>query len=168
MKNGWGTGSSPALDSGRLFILCDNEQQSFLTAIDADTGEKLWRVKREEESNWTTPFVWRNKHRTEIVAGGGTAIRSCDPATGELLWHMDQIKTNGPPAKVDELSQRTVCEPSNNLCVVQMAIAFVAQGIGTTQILGKFAPSNSNWTKGPSEFGLAGIEAVSATLKSLS
>jgi outer membrane protein assembly factor BamB len=88
MMMSWGTGSSPALEGDRLFILCDNEQKSFLIALDKKTGDELWRVPRPEKSNWSTPFVWRNKLRTELVAGGGKAIRSYDPANGKVLWEL--------------------------------------------------------------------------------
>jgi outer membrane protein assembly factor BamB len=95
MMMSWGTGSSPSLDSGRLFILCDNEQKSFLVGLDAKTGDELWRVPRDEKSGWATPFVWRNKVRTEIVAAGGKAFRSYDPANGKLLW---ELKRDAPGA----------------------------------------------------------------------
>jgi outer membrane protein assembly factor BamB len=88
MLMSWGTGSSPALDSGRLFILCDNDEKSFLAALDKKTGAELWRVTRDERSNWATPFVWRNQVRTEIVAAGGKAICSYDPADGKVLWEL--------------------------------------------------------------------------------
>ncbi|MEX2173896.1 MAG: PQQ-binding-like beta-propeller repeat protein [Pirellulaceae bacterium] len=87
MMAGWGTGSSPALEGDRLFILCDNEEQSFLAAFDKKSGDELWRVKRDEKSNWCTPFVWKNKLRTELVISGATT-RSYDPASGKLLWEM--------------------------------------------------------------------------------
>jgi outer membrane protein assembly factor BamB len=88
MMMGWGTGSSPALDGDRLFILCDNEEKSFLAAFDKNTGDELWRVPRGEKSNWSTPFVWRNKLRTEIVASGGKGIVAYDPAGGKVLWEL--------------------------------------------------------------------------------
>jgi outer membrane protein assembly factor BamB len=88
MQYGWGTGSSPVLSDNRVYVQCDNEQSSFLVALDASTGDEIWRVDREEKSNWSTPYVWRNKVRTELVAAGGTKMRSYDPATGELLWTM--------------------------------------------------------------------------------
>jgi outer membrane protein assembly factor BamB len=88
MLMNWGTGSSPALDGDRLFILCDNEEKSFLVALDKKTGKDLWRVTHGERSNWTTPFVWRNQLRTEIVTAGSNAIRSYDPADGEVLWEL--------------------------------------------------------------------------------
>lgn len=88
MMNGWGAGSSPAIDGDRIYVQCDNEQKSFIAAFDKKTGEELWRKSRDERSNWSTPFVWKNKVRTEIVTGGGTKMRSYDPKTGEILWEL--------------------------------------------------------------------------------
>jgi outer membrane protein assembly factor BamB len=88
MLMNWGTGSSPALDGDRLFIVCDNDEKSFLVALDKKTGKELWRVTRDEKSNWTTPFVWRNQVRVEMVTAGHNAIRSYDPADGKILWEL--------------------------------------------------------------------------------
>lgn len=96
MRMGFGTGSSPAIDSGRVYVLCDNEEKSFLIALDAVTGDELWKELREEKSNWTTPFVWRNKLRTEIVAAGGKSIRSYDPSSGKVLWELKREETGEP------------------------------------------------------------------------
>jgi outer membrane protein assembly factor BamB len=88
MLMSWGPGSSPALDGDRLFILCDNDENSFLVALDKKTGKDLWRVTRDEKSSWATPFVWRNQVRCEVVAAGSNAIRSYDPADGKVLWEL--------------------------------------------------------------------------------
>jgi outer membrane protein assembly factor BamB len=80
---GHGTASSPTLDDGRLFIQCDNEQKSFIVALDAKTGKELWRTPRAERTGWSTPLVWRNKVRTEVVCVGTPMIRSYDPQTGK-------------------------------------------------------------------------------------
>lgn len=88
MAMGFGTGSSPALADGRLFIQCDNETKSFLVALDAKTGVELWRVNREARTGYSTPFVWKNKVRTEIVCQGNPKVRSYDPATGKQLWEL--------------------------------------------------------------------------------
>ncbi|MEX2310455.1 MAG: PQQ-binding-like beta-propeller repeat protein [Pirellulales bacterium] len=85
---GWGTGSSPALLGDFVYIQCDNDESSFLAALDKKTGEVAWRVERDEKSNWSTPYIWRNKLRTELIAAGGNQMRSYDPKTGELLWSM--------------------------------------------------------------------------------
>jgi outer membrane protein assembly factor BamB len=87
MQMGWGTGSSPVLEGDRLFVVCDNEEKSFLVALDKKTGDELWRIPRDEKSNWSTPFIWKNKVRTELVTSG-SRTQSYDPATGKLLWEM--------------------------------------------------------------------------------
>jgi outer membrane protein assembly factor BamB len=84
----WGTSASPALDDGRIFIVCDNEEQSFVVALDAKTGRELWRERRDERSTWSTPIVWRNTQRTELVVMGSRYIRGYDPATGRELWRL--------------------------------------------------------------------------------
>lgn len=84
----WGTSSSPALDDGRVFIQCDNEERSYLAALDLRTGKDLWRIDRRERSTWSTPIIWRNTKRTELVCMGSDYIRGYDPATGRELWRL--------------------------------------------------------------------------------
>ncbi|HTU93702.1 MAG TPA: PQQ-binding-like beta-propeller repeat protein [Gemmataceae bacterium] len=105
MALGFGTGSSPALADGRLFIQCDNEQKSFLAALDAATGAELWRVPRPERTGYSTPFVWKNKARTEVVCLGGSRVRSYDPATGKQLWELGGMagQAKASPAASEEL-----------------------------------------------------------------
>ncbi len=88
MRTGWGTAASPVLHDGRLYIVNDNEDRSFIAAFDARTGAQLWRTAREDErSNWATPFVWQNEQRTEIVTTGTRKVRSYD-TNGNLLWEL--------------------------------------------------------------------------------
>jgi outer membrane protein assembly factor BamB len=82
---GWGTGSSPVLHADRLYVLDDNEQESYLLALDKRTGKEIWRSSRDEKSSWSTPFVWENSKRTEIVTIATKRVRSYD-LDGKLLW----------------------------------------------------------------------------------
>jgi outer membrane protein assembly factor BamB len=86
-QNGWGTGSSPIVYKDVLYIQNDNEVNSFMIAIDAVTGNDIWRVKRDEKTTYSTPFIWNNNVRDELVALGKTA-RSYDLKTGKILWEM--------------------------------------------------------------------------------
>lgn len=88
MMMGWGTASSPVLDGDKLFLQIDNEEKSFLVALNAKTGDEAWRVSRTERTNWGSPIVWKNKLRTEIVTPGSQQVRSYDPATGKQLWEL--------------------------------------------------------------------------------
>jgi len=86
-RNGWGTAASPVLSNGRLFIVNDNDTKAELLALDARTGKELWRVDRDEKSNWATPFIWESGQRTELITPGSRAIRSYD-LDGKLLWSL--------------------------------------------------------------------------------
>ncbi len=98
-NNGWqafGTAASPALHNGRLYIVTDNTVNSYLAAFDAATGEELWRVVRDEVENWSSPFVWENDVRTEIVTTGRGSNRSYD-LEGNLLWEVEGMTANVVP-----------------------------------------------------------------------
>jgi outer membrane protein assembly factor BamB len=84
-RNGWGTGASPVLHGDRIYVVNDNDEQSFLAAFDKRTGADVWRVNRDEGTNWATPYVWENSRRTEIVTPGTDRVRSYD-LEGRLLW----------------------------------------------------------------------------------
>jgi len=86
-RYGWGTASSPVLFGQRIYVVNDNDEQSFLVALDKKTGERIWRVDRDEKSNWATPFVWKNDERTEIVTPGTGKIRSYS-LDGQQLWEL--------------------------------------------------------------------------------
>jgi outer membrane protein assembly factor BamB len=84
-RNGWGSAASPVLHGGRLFVVNDNDDNSFVVALDAKTGRQLWRVERDEKSNWATPYLWQNDKHTELITCGTKKVRSYD-LDGRLLW----------------------------------------------------------------------------------
>ncbi len=92
----FGTAASPALHDGRLYVVNDNTTQSFLVVLDATTGAEVWRVERNEVENWSTPFVWENDLRTEIVTAGLRRVRSYD-LDGRLLWELGGMTVNVVP-----------------------------------------------------------------------
>ena len=92
VRTGWGPASSPAVHKDRVYIVNDNDTQSFVAAYDARTGAEIWKVNRDEGSNWTTPFVWENGARTEIVTAGTDKVRSYD-VNGKLLWTLTGMST---------------------------------------------------------------------------
>ncbi len=104
----FGAGSSPALHGSKLFILNDNEEQSFIAAYDKNTGKQLWYTPRRglgsgmgRKSGWSTPFVWENDLRTEIVTTGQGGVRSYG-LDGELLWHLTGMSTLVIPTPLTE------------------------------------------------------------------
>ncbi len=84
---GWGTSISPIVYKDRVYLVNDNEEKSYLLALDAKTGAEAWRVERQEKTNYATPFVWENDERTELVTSGIGWARSYD-LEGRLLWQL--------------------------------------------------------------------------------
>ena len=85
---GFGAAASPTLYKDRLIVVNDNMTRSAIHVFDAKTGKELWKAPREERGNWSTPFVWENERRVEIVTAGTGRIRSYD-LDGQLLWEVN-------------------------------------------------------------------------------
>ena len=91
-RSGWGTAASPVLHRDRLYIVNDNDEDSFLLGIDTATGKEVLRVARDEKSNWATPYVWVHNDRTEIVTAGTGKVRSYG-LDGTLLWWLEGMSS---------------------------------------------------------------------------
>jgi outer membrane protein assembly factor BamB len=90
--NGWGTSASPVLYGDRIYVVADNEEKSFLAAFDKNTGKEIWRVERDEPTNYATPLVWKHEGGTELVVPGRRKVRSYD-LDGKLLWWFKGMST---------------------------------------------------------------------------
>jgi outer membrane protein assembly factor BamB len=91
----FGTSSSPVVSDGRVYLLQDNEEQPSLAALDAKSGQELWRTQRTGgafpvKSSWMTPFVWKNALRTEIVTTGQGHVVSYG-VDGKELWRVTRM-----------------------------------------------------------------------------
>jgi outer membrane protein assembly factor BamB len=104
MERDWGTSSSPLIYRNRIYLQVDSQEDSFLVALDAKTGDRVWRMPRDEGSNWSTPIIWKNRKRVELVTAG-KKTRSYDPATGKLLWELNLGggRCSASPTANDEL-----------------------------------------------------------------
>lgn len=95
-RTGWGGAASPVVYRDRVIIVNDNEERSFIAAFDAKIGKELWRVDRDEASAWSTPFIWENAQRTEIITKGTKKVRSYG-LDGKLLWELSGMTTLDVP-----------------------------------------------------------------------
>lgn len=92
MVYGWGTSASPVLHGDRVYVVNDNEEASFLAAYDKRSGAEIWRIPRDEPSNFATPFIWKNPLRTELIVPGRNRVRSYD-LDGRPLWDFKGMST---------------------------------------------------------------------------
>jgi outer membrane protein assembly factor BamB len=99
-RRGFGEGSSPALHGDRLIVNWDHEGPSFLIALDKRTGEKLWRVDRDEPTSWSTPLVVESDGAPQVVVSATRRVRSHDVRTGKLVWECGGMTANVIPTPV--------------------------------------------------------------------
>lgn len=84
----WGPASSPIIWNDTVFLQCDTQKDSFLLALDARTGETLWKTERDELPSWGTPTVYEGPGGPELITNAANFIRGYDPHTGEELWRL--------------------------------------------------------------------------------
>lgn len=92
-SNSFGTGSSLAIFEGKIFAQNYNETSSAVHCFDSKSGAEIWRQSRPKATtSWSTPVVWKNTLRTELVVSGGDQMDSFDPSTGATLWTLKNVK----------------------------------------------------------------------------
>lgn len=83
-----GMGASPVLAAGKVIMICDQDQDAYLIALDQNTGKTAWKVDRPEMvHSFSTPITYRNRRgQTEVIVPGSYQMTSYDAATGKLIW----------------------------------------------------------------------------------
>ncbi len=84
----WGPASSPIIWSGMVILQVDTQADSFLLALDAETGKTVWKTDRQELPSWGTPTVVSTPAGDELVTNASNYIRGYDPRTGKELWKL--------------------------------------------------------------------------------
>jgi len=84
----WGPASSPIIWNGMVIVQCDTQADSFLLALNAETGETLWQTNREELPSWGTPTVVTTAAGPELITNASNFVRGYDPRTGRELWKL--------------------------------------------------------------------------------
>lgn len=93
-KHGHGEGSSPALYGNTLIINWDHEGDSFIIAMDKNTGKQRWKIAREENSSWSTPLVVKHNGKHQVIVSATTRVRAYDLDSGNLIWECGGLSRN--------------------------------------------------------------------------
>ena len=93
-KHGHGEGATPVLHGDTLVVNWDHEEQSFIVALDKNTGEELWRKPRNEVTSWSSPIVVEHAGRHQVIVPGTSLVRAYDLETGEVIWECGGMSHN--------------------------------------------------------------------------
>ena len=111
-----GPGSSPVLHDNLLILTFDGIDQQFLTALDINTGDTVWRTERSTDYEdldengrperdgdlrkaYSTPGVIDVDGRAQVISVGSRAAFGYDAETGREIWtvrHAD-FNASSPP-----------------------------------------------------------------------
>ena len=105
---GLGVGSSPVLHDGLLIILADEDSgdDSFIVALDALTGEEVWKRERPVQASWATPVLVEHDGQKQLLTSGYEFVIAYDPADGSEVWRATGLQNNAIhiPMTVDDLA----------------------------------------------------------------
>jgi len=96
----WGPASSPIIWNGLVILQCDTQSDSFLLALDGDTGKTVWKTERDELPSWGTPTVAITSAGPELVTNASNYIRGYDPRTGKELWRLGRSSKITAPTPI--------------------------------------------------------------------
>ncbi len=95
-----GPGSSPALYKNLLILVRDGTDQQYVTALNKETGETVWKSGRPPlntpvrmfRKSFSTPLVFEAAGQVQMVVPGAQWFVSYEPETGKEIWRVDNGK----------------------------------------------------------------------------
>jgi outer membrane protein assembly factor BamB len=118
----WGPASSPAIWNGLVFLQVDTHADSFVLALDVETGEQVWKTERDELPSWGTPNVVQTSAGPQLVTNASNFVRAYDPKTGAELWRIgrsSKITAPTPIAAIDLVVVASGRAPERPIFVVR-------------------------------------------------
>ncbi|MEO6221889.1 MAG: PQQ-binding-like beta-propeller repeat protein, partial [Vicinamibacterales bacterium] len=96
----WGPASSPIIWNDLVILQVDTHADSFLIALNADTGETVWKTEREELPSWGTPTVAMTPAGPVLATNASNFVRGYDPRTGKELWRLGKSSKITAPTPI--------------------------------------------------------------------
>ena len=82
-----GMGASPVFADGKVLLVCDQDTNAFIIAVDAATGKVAWKTERDVSHGFSTPVIYRPaRGPAQIIAPGAYRMTAHAVRDGERLW----------------------------------------------------------------------------------
>ena len=83
----FGSGSSPILHNGMLYVPNEANSECAIIVIDPATGDEVRRINRGGKfSSYSTPVVATVAGKEQLLISGGQKVNGYDPESGDELW----------------------------------------------------------------------------------
>lgn len=82
----YGYAPSPLIYQESVIIAGEFDGESFLTALDRKTGDRLWKTPRPTNITFSSPVVAHVAGRDQLLLSGGQLVAAYNPQTGKPLW----------------------------------------------------------------------------------
>jgi len=88
----WGFASSPVISGNMVIIQADVQKDSFVAALDIETGKEIWRTPRNDVPTFgspaVVPYTAGGTKGWQVVVNGWRHIGGYDLKTGKELWSL--------------------------------------------------------------------------------
>ena len=91
--NDVGMSSSPVIAGDAVVVQVENQGDSFVMALDRESGETRWKSPRPREASWSSPLVFNElkSGRSLVLVQGRDGLAAIDATTGKEVWRTDAV-----------------------------------------------------------------------------
>jgi outer membrane protein assembly factor BamB len=82
----FGYGPSPLVFKNSFIVAAEFDGESYLAALDRETGVRLWKTARPKTISFSSPVVTHIAGRDQLLISGANSVASYDPNNGDPLW----------------------------------------------------------------------------------
>jgi len=104
LDNAYGYAASLAIYQDRLLIQIDRGQpedgQSKMLALNTQTGQPLWEVKRAVAGSWASPVVVNINGQPQVITCANPFVIAYNPVDGRELWRNQCLESDVAPSPV--------------------------------------------------------------------
>ena len=82
-----GMSSSPAVHGDTLVCQVENQGDSFVTAIDKNTGTTIWEIERPRDASWASPVIFTDaSQRALCLLNSPDRVTIVELESGKTVW----------------------------------------------------------------------------------
>lgn len=79
--------ASPVYADGRVILVCDQDTDAFILAVNSESGKVAWKIPRNVINGYSTPIIHRPATGpAQVIAPGSYQLTAYSVVDGEQVW----------------------------------------------------------------------------------